>query len=250
MEAKKPEAKETYTHWVSVPLNALEYVEKFKLIQESVKTKVGAEGYKKYLYCQPPDRIHVTLGYLRLPTESLKQKATQVAEKLKEELSATYDKSSIKLDIGGISWFNKEKTKSEPAKVQGVYFLDILPNPDLNKLCSIVFGAFVREKVVTESDLKKDHMILTPTGWKTDFHLTLFKSSGRPKTSAEKALSLQVHQELQAFAETAPGFGPATTNRLEVSIRGEYAPSGFYKALAVIPLQERLRSQEEEKLKN
>lgn len=209
-----------WTHFFTVPLNFPEFKLQFEELIELINKEFGEE-YKKNF--QGPNIVHLSLVQMKLNPER-KKKLLEIIPKLERKISERFQDQTNKMEFDELAMFSF-------GKGSGVLYLEVIENKlidNLNALTHELCEFLLAEKVIDQNDIKTSHITYDKklSRYVMDqFHITLMKSSFSRGKKDHKDLK----PVLEKFKEHK--WKPVVVDHIDLSIRGEYTPDGYYLPL-------------------
>nr|XP_012234026.1 PREDICTED: uncharacterized protein LOC105678895 [Linepithema humile] len=189
-----------YTHFLSIPLNKKEIIDKFNSFKDDVLEKYGKTAYNidESLF-QDPSKLHLTIGMLKLLDINEKTQAIDALKICKEEIinPILKETDSINIQLQGVACMNDDPTEVK------ILYAQIAHNEKLQELVDKVANYFLHIGLKeNEYEKVKLHATLMNTSFKNDYQ-------ARFKDKYNASEILKVHKD--TF------FGETILNQIDIS---------------------------------
>ncbi|XP_050464679.1 uncharacterized protein LOC126858419 [Cataglyphis hispanica] len=191
-----------YTHFLSIPLNKKEIIDKYNSFKDDVLKKYNKTAYNidESLF-QMPSKLHLTIGMLKLLDDDEKKQAIDALLNCKEEIIDPFleEFGPLNIQLQGVECMNDDPTEVN------VLFAQITHNEKLQELIDKIADYFVdiglKEK---EYETIKLHATLMNTSFKRDYRA---RSKSKEKFNASEILKV--------YKDTV--FGEIIFNQIDIS---------------------------------
>ncbi|XP_020296338.1 activating signal cointegrator 1 complex subunit 1 isoform X2 [Pseudomyrmex gracilis] len=215
IEASKK--KINFTHFLSIPLNKKNIIDKFNLFKTDVLKRYDKATYNidETLF-QTPCKLHLTIGVLKLFDDNDKEHAINALKKCKEDIIDPIIKKSgpITIQLQGVACMN-----DDPTEVR-VLYAQITPNEKLQEIVDKVSNYF--------DDIglkKKEHE-------RVKLHATLMNIFFRDDYYAKFKKNFDASEILKMYKDAS--FGETKLEQIDISERHTAVKDNYYKSLVSI----------------
>lgn len=252
-EKRKFQKKNTFTHFISLPLNTASIKGKLNDLQNQIISLYKEEDRKLFQF-NDPNLFHITISMLTLENEEKKEKAKMILEKNKEKLLELINDIKFDIKFKNLGTFQYEKklrreerekeTEKKNSSFQrqpeknDVVFLSLHEDENYKKIVTIsdiLIREFIKENIIDDQELKSMNLLYDQSEgiFKAEkHHLTLF----RVKPEADLGT---IYKELSGFE-----FGNAECHSIDISTRFEYDEDRFYNPLHRVYFDKKKRTEE------
>ncbi|XP_018360775.1 PREDICTED: activating signal cointegrator 1 complex subunit 1 isoform X2 [Trachymyrmex cornetzi] len=215
IEASKKKIR--YTHFLSIPLNKKEIIDKYISFKNDILEKYNKTTHNidESLF-QNPSKLHLTIGMLKLFDDNEKKHAIDALTNCKENIidPILEETGSINIQLQGVACMNDDPTDVK------VLFAQIAPNEKLQELVDKVAEYFIKIGLMEKEYEKiKLHATLMNTAFKDDY-------SARFKERYDANEILQVYKDIL--------FGKTILNQIDISERHTATKDNYYKSIGSI----------------
>ncbi|KYN21606.1 Activating signal cointegrator 1 complex subunit 1 [Trachymyrmex cornetzi] len=214
IEASKKKIR--YTHFLSIPLNKKEIIDKYISFKNDILEKYNKTTHNidESLF-QNPSKLHLTIGMLKLFDDNEKKHAIDALTNCKENIidPILEETGSINIQLQGVACMNDDPTDVK------VLFAQIAPNEKLQELVDKVAEYFIKIGLMEKEYEKiKLHATLMNTAFKDDY-------SARFKERYDANEILQVYKDIL--------FGKTILNQIDISERHTATKDNYYKSIGI-----------------
>ncbi|XP_014478832.1 PREDICTED: activating signal cointegrator 1 complex subunit 1 isoform X2 [Dinoponera quadriceps] len=214
VEASKKKIR--FTHFLSIPLNTEEIIEKYYSFKNNVLENYGKTAYNidESLF-QTSSKLHLTIGVLKLFDDKEKEQAVNALMHCKENIiDPILEKAGpLNIHLRGVACMNDDPTEVK------VLFAQVTPNEKLQEIVDKIADYFtnigLREK---EYERVKLHMTVMNIHFKDE------KEAYKQKFNASEIL--KIHENTL--------FGTNIFNRIDISETHTATKDNYYKSIASI----------------
>ena len=232
--------KNTFTHFISLPLNTTSIKGKLNDLQNQI-ISLYKEDDRKLFQFNDPNLFHITISMLTLESEEKREKAKQILEKNKEKLLELVNDIKFEIKFKNLGTFQYEKKLQRLEKEKktekrfasfkieqeknDVVFLSLHEDENYKKIVNIsdiLIREFIQERIIDDQELKSMNLLYDQSEgvFKAEkHHLTLF----RVKPEVDLGT---LYKEMGSFE-----FGNAECHSIDISTRFEYDEERFYNPL-------------------
>ncbi|KAI0230626.1 Activating signal cointegrator 1 complex subunit 1 [Lamellibrachia satsuma] len=225
-------AKQPFTHFLSIPVNAPDIVDAFINFREDVQESCrGDRGIDGSIF-QTPRKLHLTLGTLVLLTESDVAHAMEILQDFHTQIAQQYLKdSSLVASLRGLEYMN-----DDPSEVDILYGkVQLLDNSDrLQSLADALVSRFSASGLMPQQfDRVKLHVTLINSLFRKDPNDTA-APAGHHREPRRDRESFNATNVLKQYPEY--DFGTQPIDTIHLSQRHSTGDNGYYTCTASIRL--------------
>ncbi|KAG5309442.1 ASCC1 protein, partial [Acromyrmex insinuator] len=203
-----------YTHFLSIPLNKKEIIDKYISFKNDILEKYNKTTHNidESLF-QNPSKLHLTIGMLKLFDDNEKKYAIDALTNCKENIidPVLEETGSINIQLQGVACMNDDPTNVK------VLFAQIASNEKLQELVDKVAEYFI------------DIGLMEKEYEKIKLHATLMNTAFKDDYSARFKERYDANEILKVYKNTL--FGKTILNQIDISELHTTTKDNYYKSI-------------------